>query len=82
MKEIRLPALAEDQVDATVIRWLRQEGDRVQAGDPILEVETDKAAVEIESPASGRLREIRAREGDVVPVETVVAVIEEDAQAS
>lgn len=82
MKEIRLPALAEDQVDATVIRWLRQEGDRVQAGDPILEVETDKAAVEIESPASGRLREIRAREGDVVPVETVVAVIEEDGQAS
>lgn len=82
MREVRLPALAEDQVDATVIRWLHQEGDLVQAGEPILEVETDKAAVEIESPASGRLREIRAREGDVVPVETVVAVIEEDSQGS
>lgn len=78
MKEVRLPSLAEDQVDATVIRWLHREGDRVQAGEPILEVETDKAAVEIESPASGRLREIRAQEGDVVPVETVVAVIDEE----
>jgi pyruvate/2-oxoglutarate dehydrogenase complex dihydrolipoamide acyltransferase (E2) component len=77
VKEVRLPALSDEQVDATVIRWLRQEGERVEAGDPILEVETDKAAVEIESPAAGRLSGLRVKEGDVVPVDTVVAVIEE-----
>lgn len=60
---------------ATVVRWLRQEGERVEAGDPLVEVMTDKVNMEVEAPTSGTLAGIRARPGDVVPVTEVMAYI-------
>jgi pyruvate/2-oxoglutarate dehydrogenase complex dihydrolipoamide acyltransferase (E2) component len=62
----------------TIGRWLRQEGDSVVAGEPIVEVETDKVAVEVVAPVSGVLASILAVQGDEVHVETPIAVIDED----
>ena len=58
-----------------MLRWLCREGEHVAQGDPLLEVETDKVVMEVESPATGILGGIRAREGDVVPVTTVIAFV-------
>jgi len=60
----------------TVLRWLKQEGDSVTEGEPIVEVEAEKANHELDSPASGTLAEIVAAEGDEIPVGGVLAVIE------
>lgn len=64
---------------ATILRWLKRAGDTVVAGDPLVEVEADKANYEIESPLGGTLTEIVAFEGDEIPVGAVLAVIEEAA---
>jgi pyruvate dehydrogenase E2 component (dihydrolipoamide acetyltransferase) len=58
-----------------ILAWLKSEGETVTAGEPIMEVETDKAVVEIEAPDSGILTQVSAKEGDEVPVAQVVAVI-------
>ena len=70
-----MPALGMAQDTGTVLRWLRGEGETVTRGEPLLEVETDKATVEIESPADGTLAGVRAAAGDQVPVGQVVAVV-------
>ena len=61
--------------DRQGLRWLKQPGERVEKGEPLVEIETDKITVEIESPASGVLGDVSAREGDVVPVGQTIAVI-------
>jgi pyruvate dehydrogenase E2 component (dihydrolipoyllysine-residue acetyltransferase) len=73
--EVIMPALGMAQDSGTVLRWLRAEGDLVAAGEALLEVETDKATVELESPVDGTLAGVRAREGDQVPVGEVIAVV-------
>ena len=70
-----MPALEMAQETGKVIRWLKQPGARVEKGEPIVEIETDKITVEIESPASGVLGDVSAHEGDVVPVGQTIAVI-------
>jgi len=70
-----MPKLEMAQETATVVEWLKQEGDRVEQGEPLLVVETDKATVEIESPASGILAGIRVEPEQVVPVTEVIAYI-------
>src|SRR5262249_56018539 len=70
-----MPALGMNQETGRVVAWLRAEGETVAKGDPIMEIETDKATVEVEAPASGVLTAISAREGDEVPVGQRVAVI-------
>jgi pyruvate dehydrogenase E2 component (dihydrolipoamide acetyltransferase) len=70
-----MPALELAQETGKVLRWLKSPGDAVQKGEPIVEIETDKVTVEIEAPASGVLREVSAREGDVVPVGRTIALI-------
>ncbi len=70
-----MPALGMAQETGKVIRWLKTEGAQVTKGDPLIEIETDKATVEVESPASGILTQITAREGDEVPVGHTIAVI-------
>ncbi len=70
-----MPALGMAQETGKVLRWLRSEGEEVRQGEPLLEVETDKANVEIESPASGVLARVLAREGDEVPVGQVIGWI-------
>ncbi len=70
-----MPKLEMAQETSTVVEWLKQEGDRVEEGEPLLTVETDKATVEIESPASGILAGIRVEPEQVVPVTEVIAYI-------
>ena len=78
MPEFRLPKLADTLVEGTVTRWLKHEGEHVDAGEPLVEVETDKVNTELEAPVSGVLTEILADEGATVPVEEVLARIEQD----
>jgi pyruvate dehydrogenase E2 component (dihydrolipoamide acetyltransferase) len=70
-----MPALELAQETGKVLRWLKSPGDTVAKGEPIVEIETDKVTVEIEAPASGVLRDISAREGDVVAVGRTIALI-------
>ena len=60
-----------------IIRWWKKPGDMVQRGEVLLEVETDKATMEVEATASGVLQDVRYAEGAVVPILTAVAVIAE-----
>jgi len=73
--EVVMPALGLAQETGRLVRWLRREGDRVVSGEPLMEVETDKAVVEIEAPGSGVLSGVRVREGEEVPVGTVIAYL-------
>jgi pyruvate/2-oxoglutarate dehydrogenase complex dihydrolipoamide acyltransferase (E2) component len=70
-----LPKLGMNQEDGEIVSWLVAEGDSVVEGQPIVEVETDKATVELESTASGVLARIVYGEGDIVPINGVLAVI-------
>ncbi len=70
-----MPALELAQDSGKVLHWLKAPGDTVRKGEPIVEIETDKATVEIEAPASGVLRDVTAREGDVIPVGRTIALI-------
>jgi pyruvate dehydrogenase E2 component (dihydrolipoamide acetyltransferase) len=70
-----MPALGMAQETGKVVRWLKQDGDAVAKGEPLLEVETDKVTVEIESPAAGTLAAITAPDGAEVPVGSVIAVV-------
>jgi pyruvate dehydrogenase E2 component (dihydrolipoamide acetyltransferase) len=74
-KEIVMPALGMAQETGVLLQWLKQPGDSVTKGEPLMEVETDKAAVEVEAPASGVLAQVTAGPGDVIPVGQVIAVI-------
>jgi pyruvate dehydrogenase E2 component (dihydrolipoamide acetyltransferase) len=70
-----MPALELAQETGKVLKWLKRPGDSVTKGEPIVEIETDKVTVEIEAPASGVLRDVTARAGDVVPVGQTIALI-------
>jgi pyruvate dehydrogenase E2 component (dihydrolipoamide acetyltransferase) len=63
------------QETGLLLRWLKAPGEMVNKGEPLMEIETDKAAVEVESPASGRLANVTAQPGDEIPVGQVIAVI-------
>jgi pyruvate dehydrogenase E2 component (dihydrolipoamide acetyltransferase) len=76
-----MPALELAQESGKVLRWLKAPGDRVRKGDPLVEIETDKVTTEIEAAASGILRDVTAREGDVVPVGQAIALIVEEGSA-
>lgn len=73
--EVIMPALGMAQDTGKVVQWLKDEGEEVTVGEPLLEVETDKATVEIEAPASGVLANVTADEGDEVPVGQAIATI-------
>jgi len=70
-----MPKFDMDQEAATVVRWIKGEGDLVEQDEPVLLVETDKVAIEVPSPATGRLVAINVNQGDVVPVTEVIAFI-------
>ena len=70
-----LPALGMAQDTGKIVRWLKTEGEPVVKGEPVAEIETDKATVELEAPATGQLVNILARDGDEVPVGHVIATI-------
>ena len=73
--DVIMPALGMAQTTGVVVQWKKQAGDQVSRGEPLLEVETDKAVVEVEAPASGTLAAISAEAGAEVPVGTSIAVI-------
>ena len=75
--EIVLPQWGMEMQDGTIVRWLKQEGDTVAEGEPIVEVETAKLQTELESTASGVLSRIVAQEGEIVPIRGVLCVIAE-----
>ena len=76
--EFKLPDLGEGLTEGEVARWLVAEGAEIAEDDPLVEVQTDKATVEIPSPASGVVSRILVAEGEVVPVGTVLVVIDGD----
>src|ERR1700759_3434698 len=79
---VSMPQLGESVTEGTVTRWLKKEGERVEADEPLLEVSTDKVDTEIPSPAAGVLREIAVGEDETVEVGAQLAVIEEGADAA
>jgi 2-oxoglutarate dehydrogenase E2 component (dihydrolipoamide succinyltransferase) len=77
---VQMPALGESVTEGTVTRWLKQEGDRVEVDEPLLEVSTDKVDTEIPSPAAGVLERIVAGEDETVEVGGELAVIGDGAE--
>ena len=76
--EFQLPSLSAEIEYGTVSQWLKSEGDRVERGEPIVDVEVDKVTETIDAPVSGLLAEIVALAGDEVKVGGLLAVIEDD----
>ena len=74
-KDVIMPALGMAQETGTLLQWLKSPGDAVTKGEPLMEVETDKANVEVEAPASGILSNVSAQPGDVIPVGQTIALI-------
>lgn len=72
-----MPKLTDTMEEGVVLTWKRHEGDRVEAGDVLAEIETDKAVMDLEAFASGTLRRLLAQEGDTVKAEALIAVIAE-----
>ncbi|MGO9278352.1 MAG: 2-oxoglutarate dehydrogenase, E2 component, dihydrolipoamide succinyltransferase [Streptosporangiaceae bacterium] len=79
---VSMPQLGESVTEGTVTRWLKQEGEHVEADEPLLEVSTDKVDTEIPSPVSGVLRGITVAEDETVAVGAELAVIDEDGAAA
>ncbi len=79
--EVRMPRLGEGVIEATISQWLVQEGEHVEEGDPLLEVNTDKVDTEIPAPATGKVVKILHREGETVPVGEVLALMEVEGEA-
>jgi 2-oxoglutarate dehydrogenase E2 component (dihydrolipoamide succinyltransferase) len=70
-----MPQMGESIAEGTIVRWIKKVGDQVDRDEPLFEISTDKVDAEIPSPAAGVLADIRVKEGETVPVNSVVAVI-------
>lgn len=79
-REVIMPALGMAQESGLLVAWRKQPGEAVSAGDVVMEVETDKSTMEVEASESGFLTNVRAREGEDVPVGRVVAFIAKTAE--
>ncbi|MCX6538168.1 MAG: dihydrolipoamide acetyltransferase family protein [Acidobacteria bacterium] len=77
MSDVVMPQMGESIAEGTIVRWIKKVGDRVDRDEPLFEISTDKVDAEIPSPSAGVLLEVRAKEGETVPVNAVVAVIGE-----
>ena len=82
MTAIKVPPLGESIVEATVSKWLKNEGDAVAAGDTLVELETDKITVEVPSVTGGVLKKRFANEGDVVKLDQLLAEVDEKAEGA
>ena len=80
--EIIMPQMGESIAEGTITKWLKKVGDSVKRDEPIFEISTDKVDAEIPAPVAGTLVEIRVAEGQTVPINTVVGVLGEAAEAS
>ena len=73
--EIKVPELGESIVEATVGAWVKNEGDQIEAGETILELETEKVNLEVTAPATGTLETVNIQEGEIVNVGTILGTI-------
>jgi len=74
--DVVMPQMGVSVSEGTIARWLKQEGEQIEADEPLLEISTDKVDTEVPSPASGTVVEILTQEGETVPVATVIARID------
>jgi len=74
---INMPKLGFDMAEGVLVRWVKQVGENINKGDVLAEIETDKATVEVESPASGVVLQFIVEQGSVVPVNAPIAVVGE-----
>ncbi|WP_255198227.1 dihydrolipoamide acetyltransferase family protein [Halorarius litoreus] len=82
VREFKLPDVGEGLSEAEIVSWLVEVGDTVSEDQPVAEVETDKAVVEVPSPVNGTVREILAEEGEMVPVGTVIITFDVEGEAA
>src|SRR5512143_2934560 len=80
--DVIMPSLGFDMTEGTLAQWLKKEGDKVEKGEPIAEIETEKATVELEAQGSGGLRNITAQPGATIKVGTVMATLEQAGDAT
>src|SRR5437867_6255324 len=80
--DVLMPQMGESIAEGTLSKWLKKLGDEVKRDEPLFEISTDKVDAEIPAPSAGVLAEIKVQEGQTVPVQTLVAVIEADQGAS
>ncbi len=80
--ELIMPKMGESIMEATILKWLKKEGDAVEIDETILEIATDKVDSEIPSPAKGVIRQVLYKENEVVPIGKVIAYIETEVGAS
>src|SRR6266850_6453192 len=80
--DVLMPQMGESIAEGTLSKWLKKVGDPVKRDEPLFEISTDKVDAEIPAPAAGVLAEIKVQEGQTVPVQTLVAVLETDAGAT
>src|SRR5260221_3795001 len=73
--DVVMPQMGESIAEGTIVRWIKKVGESVERDEPLFEISTDKVDAEIPSPVAGVVTEIRAKEGETVPVNSVVAVI-------
>src|SRR5260370_23032442 len=80
--EVLMPQMGESIAEGTLSKWLKHVGDEVKRDEPLFEISTDKVDAEIPAPSAGVLAEIKVEEGQTVPVQTLVAVIETEKGAA
>ena len=80
--DVLMPQMGESIAEGTLSKWLKKVGDVVKRDEPLFEISTDKVDAEIPAPAAGTLAEIKVQEGQTVPVQTLVAVLETEAGAT
>lgn len=80
-KSVQLPDIGEGVTEGELVQWLVQVGDTVEDDQPVAEVMTDKATVEVPTPFAGTVKELKAQEGDVIPIETEILVLETSGSA-
>lgn len=80
--DVIMPQMGESIFEGTITKWLKKPGDRIERDEPLFEISTDKVDAEIPAPSAGVLREIKVTEGQTVPIQTVVAVIDEAGAAA
>src|SRR5438876_7499543 len=79
--DVVMPQMGESIAEGTIVRWIKKVGDAVDRDEPLFEISTDKVDAEVPSPVAGVVAEIRVKEGETVPVNTIVAVIGQAGEA-
>src|SRR5438477_6798286 len=74
--DIVMPQMGESIFEGTITKWLKKPGDKVERDEPLFEISTDKVDAEIPSPSAGVLKEIKVGEGQTVPIQTIVGIID------